>query len=1016
MPIAASDAIALDSLGKIRRRHVELMRETLASEATLKLAPTIVDFMRQVANAGAKLEAEDERAAAQNVLDYWNASLLTSGARKTISDAPTDLAQFVPSENHGLPSGENPFQDIGALGLDDRALLFGRGDAIATVVELVRKHPIVFIAGSVGSGRTSLAMAGVAPKFESSANESRKILALSSLGTDPLRALGGILPKDQRLSAEELRNSPERLRNAVDEACPGQGALIVVDNVEELFTRCADQVKRDKFAEAIASLAGKPHRHNAILIVLDECAEQLFELAALKPYATTDARFSPTPPTAAQIQRVLSDYAASAGLRLDPECVEELAQDLQGDPAALALARFMLLHLWPLSKGGFAGLEAYKVLGCPNDALARVAAQTYEGLSPEGKIAAKRLFLTLVKPDVRRGAFSQPESRRVLDRQGSDAGMSEALEAFCDSGLLRERSPGDNTDDSLEIVHDRLLFQWKLLVEWLKEKKQSSERRFQLWETAELWDKSKRSQGYLFNDKDLINDALRYIDDSPQSKVLGEFLDASEQALKIAQRNRTILFRSIFAGLALFTVIVSGLLYIIYLYHNNEQAFIDARIRKLLELMSSRKYAARELDENQVKELNTIESEMFNSLWIYEHFGSAKIDLKDLTFPRLNLRNLSFDNLRFIRSNISRLDFGNDNKFDSYVSPYVFNDSHITESTFDGANLSYSQFRDTLIVNTSFADANLDRAAFDGAQLCKVDFTDASLLLASFWNSTLDMNTQESLKHVAWWLAKGWTPAQINDLADKGASEQDAKFRKFQEKREQDLNRLLKSKDASNAKGIPADIVEAYNNLIEADATNPDFRSVQALNRWAWALTINGLNLVPENWREARIGDVCSHEAVPATAQDAAKQALCFVKELSAGDASAENYSGLRSSIEDTLGYILLQEHDVNNALSHLRIGANPKSRETRDALFRLAVAEYASDDPADRQASHKDMQTSIDFGYVPTHEILLAEYIERKYKDAPGQPTEDDFRTHLDFALQDTNKARNAPQEKCPG
>ncbi len=103
----------------------------------------------------------------------------------------------------------------------------------------------------------------------------------------------------------------------------------------------------------------------------------------------------------------------------------------------------------------------------------------------------------------------------------------------------------------------------------------------------------------------------------------------------------------------------------------------------------------------------------------------------------------------------------------TYLSPYVFNDSSIADSNFSGANLAnFSQFRDTLLTETKFKEANLYRASFDGAQLCNVDFKGASLLLASFWN---DSATHRSCsRNGAWWLAKGWSPAQINDLAGTG--------------------------------------------------------------------------------------------------------------------------------------------------------------------------------------------------------------------------------------------------------
>ena len=79
--ISVSDTPTPVSLFEIRARHVELMEETLIAPSVTDLASTIVEFMSWVAQAGVHLQGEDQRVIAQGVLDYWNATLLTSDAR-----------------------------------------------------------------------------------------------------------------------------------------------------------------------------------------------------------------------------------------------------------------------------------------------------------------------------------------------------------------------------------------------------------------------------------------------------------------------------------------------------------------------------------------------------------------------------------------------------------------------------------------------------------------------------------------------------------------------------------------------------------------------------------------------------------------------------------------------------------------------------------------------------------------------------------------------------------------------
>ena len=605
-----------------------------------------------------------------------------------------------------------------------------------------------------------------------------------------------------------------------------------------------------------------------------------------------------------------------------------------------------------------------------------------------------------------------------MDRNGADRSMSAVLEAFRNAGILRDRAPSDLGDDSEAIVHDRLMTNWPQLVTWLHAKKTNSERFFQLSETAQLWSHSDCSPGHLLNSQSAIDGARDVTDDapeqlkiSPEFGLLRNFIAASQASVNTTRRWRTFVFRSISAMVATIAALAVILLYLIWHYHTNEQTFIDAEIRDLLRLQSTGKQ-----DE---KLLADQEGNLFRRVSFYETFGNGKIDLSDLHFKNLDLRGYSFYNLRFIRSDITNLNLAR--KDIKYISPFVFNDSTIVDSHFDNQDLSFSQFRDSIIRNTHFTGANLYRASFDGAKLCQVDFTGASLYLASVWDSRIDDGTLASLRNAAWWLAKGWTRDQINKLAGDGdadLAQANEKFEAYENKQEKDLTEFLKVADQSKVQGIPADIVAAYAKLLRVnefyatssgdDLAHAKFNLVQALNQWAWELTINGLLLVPDpkNWRYTKVDEQCSGAQtavpVPRTALDAATRARC---ELMGIDDGKGTYDSLRASVEDNIGYILLQKGAVEGALEHLRIGAGAKTRETRDALFRLAVAEYASPDHADRRDWQEDLQASIDLGYVPTHERkLLAPYIDRKYDNKDGQVDPNNFRDHLDFGMQITN------------
>ena len=96
----------------------------------------------------------------------------------------------------------------------------------------------------------------VARNFGNNAVNPRRVISVVSPGKDPLQAVYEVLD-NQNLSLRQLRNSPERLREAIDASCGDkEGALLIIDNVEELFTRCPEQSYREDFGRS----SGEPRR------------------------------------------------------------------------------------------------------------------------------------------------------------------------------------------------------------------------------------------------------------------------------------------------------------------------------------------------------------------------------------------------------------------------------------------------------------------------------------------------------------------------------------------------------------------------------------------------------------------------------------------------------------------------------------------------------------------------------------------------------------------------------------
>ena len=542
------------SLAELRSAHASLMREARKDSSAATVA-RVTDFIKRAESAGAVIESQNDRELAQSVLDYWAAWQLSAN-KSTASDAPpATLAEFVPSiAPHAKPL-ENPFVGLRAFEEKDTGYFIGREEATRSLLDRLKLHPIVFLSGPLGSGKSSLVFAGVVPRLRSrSVLETRKepVFPVVIPGSDPLTALlkavlqvAAVLPADADTwiieQRKRLQRSPKALGEIVEKLAPGSAVVLIVDQFEEIFTLCSDAAARDQFTQAVAGLVeGTSNPNRAVLIVREDYAQQTYAIAALGQFAQeAGAQFSPPQLTGAELIRVITGAADAVGLAFEDGIVEELAQDVAGDPASLPTLQFTLSRLWNAlpADGNRITREIYRQVGKPRVALARAAEAAFESLSSEDQDVAQRQFLELVQPAI----GGEVRRRRIpLDNlaqlTGDSAGQIVAvLKKFEDVELVRRTKGLEAGDDRFEVAHEALVKNWRRLDDWLRVKRQQSEKKLQLITTARLWRESGQSPGYLLRG-DAIKDALPYRDQAPEVRDLIAASERSER--REAWRNR----------------------------------------------------------------------------------------------------------------------------------------------------------------------------------------------------------------------------------------------------------------------------------------------------------------------------------------------------------------------------------------------------------------------------------------------------------------------------------------------
>ncbi|MBV8752604.1 MAG: hypothetical protein JO328_07075 [Hyphomicrobiales bacterium] len=577
--LAAHVVAPFASLSDLRAEHAKLMRAARKKDAEGDIVARVRGFVDRAQATGCVLDAQNDRDSAQGVLDYWTAWLFSSPDAAALSATPAILAAFDPTNSRQLAPADDPYLGLRAFAESDAGKFLGREDAIATMLEKLRQHSVVFVVGPLGCGKTSLVLAGVVPRLKSRLlieTEKEPICAGVIPGTDPIGALVKAIQQIATVSLpgnwveenrKRLERSPASLAQMVRSAAPGSSVIVVVDQFEELFTLCADATIREKFTEAIVSLVPDLESSNrAILIIRDDYAAAAQHLDALKSFATESACFSPPAPTGAELVRIIKSAADNVGLKFDEGIVEDLANEVSGDVASLPTLQFTLSKLWDRRRGNRITSEAYAEVGRPREALRRAAEEVYGALDGEEQSLVESVFLELIQPglgeEVQRRRLRR-DSLRQLNPDNPEQAIR-IVDRFVDAGLIRKTPGIDPDDDRFEVAHEALVHDWPRLNAWLRAKRQDSEKKLQLITTAKLWQKS-GNPGYLLQG-DAIKEAAAFRDAAPQ---LRDLIAASERAAQQRWRWNT------YGGLALTFIFGVLAAYAVMLYFTKTQVTRD---------------------------------------------------------------------------------------------------------------------------------------------------------------------------------------------------------------------------------------------------------------------------------------------------------------------------------------------------------------------------------------------------------------------------------------------------------
>jgi WD40 repeat protein len=502
---------------------------------------------------------------------------------------------------------DSPYLGLEAFSEEDERIFFGRDEAASQVLNRMSGllngsgrsswSELLVVSGVSGSGKSSLMAAGVLPRIlggelaPGSATWPYLIFTPTAAPLDELAKQ--VAPKARADSAEILRNltddpvsfahtarqvalaPPDSPGPALGSTEPASRRLVlVVDQLEQLFTQCKDPKQRRDFITALSAAAsgqdGGPHPGAfVVLVVRADFEAQCADYPELKK-AVQD-RYLLTSMTERQLRLAITEPAKQLGASVDSDLVEHLLQAMLSSAAAaspdgarrpavsgagsLPLLSHALNQAWREHTGQTVALADYLRIGGIEGAVEKSAQQAYDSLSPSRQVVAQRVFTRLVA--------TSRDDRDTADRvsqadlkNGRSPGEAEDVDAvlrtFADKRLLTLDA------DTVQISHDVLLTAWPRLSGWLDETRDSRKARARLHTAVAEWKGNARHRSYLW-ELDTVTDTEDKIRKNPHHGPLSQDEDDFLRDSTRAQHRRVRVRRLVAAALTILALLTTAL-------------------------------------------------------------------------------------------------------------------------------------------------------------------------------------------------------------------------------------------------------------------------------------------------------------------------------------------------------------------------------------------------------------------------------------------------------------------------
>ncbi|MFI1179669.1 trypsin-like peptidase domain-containing protein [Streptomyces sp. NPDC020799] len=398
-----------------------------------------------------------------------------------------------------LPS---PFRSLMPFQEADEEVFHGRRAETDELVGMLARERWTTLVGPSGSGKSSLALAGVVPRLRAAGTCA--VVVRPASGRSPLSALAAaLLPllEPELTATQQLERTPDLAgllhRQGLADVVPRlphrhatRQLLIVVDQFEELLAlapTAIDELAGVLFHDSL------PSGVRVLTTLRADFLEAALAHPGLGPLCGRQI-YALGPMNAGQLREIVTaPVDVIPGVHYEPHLVDRILADTSSEPGALALLGFTLDLLWQHQTGGLLTHQAYEELGGVSGALGAYADEAWkEYVLPEDEATARRLFTQLIRVPM----GSAAATRRTVPRPELDTDQWRIAQELARTRLLvTDLSPEGR--ETVELAHEALITGWARLREWA-----DKDRSFLVWRESlrhdmDRWEHGKRAPDLL---------------------------------------------------------------------------------------------------------------------------------------------------------------------------------------------------------------------------------------------------------------------------------------------------------------------------------------------------------------------------------------------------------------------------------------------------------------------------------------------------------------------------------------